>query len=36
MRFVTPPKAQYAYYQWQIMEIQQVRSLATSDNDLFG
>ena len=24
IRFVTSPKAQYVYYQWQIMEIQQV------------
>ena len=34
IRFVTSRKAQYAYYQWQIMEIQ-ASSFATSDNDSF-
>ena len=34
MRFVTSPKAQYVYYQWQIMEIQQVVSLHL-DKGLF-
>ena len=32
--FVTSRKAQYAYYQWQLMEIQ-ASSFATSDNDSF-
>ena len=32
---MTSRKAQYAYYQWQIMEIQQVAGCATFDNDLF-
>ena len=31
---VTSWKAQYAYYQWQIMEMQ-ASSFATSDNDSF-
>ena len=34
IRFVTSRKAQYAYYQWQLMEIQ-ASSFATSDNDSF-
>ena len=34
IRFVTSRKAQYAYYQWQLMEIQAC-SFATSDNDSF-
>ena len=34
IRFVTSWKAQYAYYQWQLMEIQ-ASSFATSDNDSF-
>ena len=33
--FVTSQKAQYTCYQWYIMEIQQLSSCATSDNDLF-
>ena len=34
IRFMTSRKAQYAYYQWQLMEIQ-ASSFATSDNDSF-
>ena len=34
IRFVTSRKAQYAYYQWQIMEIQ-ASSFTTFDNDSF-
>ena len=35
IRFVTSQKAQYAYYQWQLIEIQ-ANSFATSDNDSFS
>ena len=34
IRFVTSRKTQYAYYQWQLMEIQ-ASSFATPDNDSF-